>query len=191
MSCINKLTAAVTYDCTNVANRAKSGLESKAVLINKSDIDLTSLVQSGATVTTMLLTSGKTGYDVSWIKQLGSVGAEFSVNDGFDTFQQNFACRVFGQGRGDSQLIKELAEGEFVVVVETKYKGAANVDSYKVFGLENGLKMSEGSFTSLENDGSFLFTLASLEGYGERYPYQIYAGASYSAATAKFNANFA
>jgi hypothetical protein len=25
--------------------------------------------------------------------------------------------------------------------------------------------------------------LASLEGFGERYPYQIYAGASYSAAT--------
>jgi hypothetical protein len=39
--------------------------------------------------------------------------------------------------------------------------------------------MSEGSFTSNENDGSFLFTLASL-GFGERYPYQIYAGASYS-----------
>jgi hypothetical protein len=36
--------------------------------------------------------------------------------------------------------------------------------------------MSEGSFTSNENDGSFLFTLASLEGFGERYPYQIYAG---------------
>jgi hypothetical protein len=50
--------------------------------------------------------------------------------------------------------------------------------------------MSEGSFTSNENDGSFLFTLASLEGFGER-PYQIYAGASYSAATIKFNANFA
>jgi hypothetical protein len=59
MGCINKLTAAVSYDCTNVANRAKSGLEAKAVLINKSDIDLTTLTQSGATVTSMLLTSEK------------------------------------------------------------------------------------------------------------------------------------
>jgi hypothetical protein len=94
MGCINKLTAAVSYDCTNVANRAKSGLEAKAVLINKSDIDLTTLTQSGATVTSMLLTSGKTGFDVSWIK-LGTTGAEFSVNDGFDNFQQSFACRVW------------------------------------------------------------------------------------------------
>jgi hypothetical protein len=28
MGCINKLTAAVSYDCTNVANRAKSGFKS-------------------------------------------------------------------------------------------------------------------------------------------------------------------
>jgi hypothetical protein len=63
MGCINKLTAAVSYDCTNVANRAKSGLEAKAVLINK--VILTTLTQSGATVTSMLLTSGKTGFDVS------------------------------------------------------------------------------------------------------------------------------
>jgi hypothetical protein len=70
MGCINKLTAAVSYDCTNVANRAKSGLEAKAVLINKSDIDLTTLTQ-GATVTSMLLTSGKTGFDVglnNWVQ---------------------------------------------------------------------------------------------------------------------------
>jgi hypothetical protein len=69
MGCINKLTAAVSYDCTNVANRAKSG-EAKAVLINKSDIDLTTLTQ-GATVTSMLLTSGKTGFDVglnNWVQ---------------------------------------------------------------------------------------------------------------------------
>jgi hypothetical protein len=32
--------------------------------------------------------------------------------------------------------------------------GIGNSDSYKVF-LENGFKMSEGSFTSNENDGSF------------------------------------
>jgi hypothetical protein len=35
----------------------------------------------------------KTGFDVSWL-QLGTTGAEFSVNDGFDTFQQSFVCRV-------------------------------------------------------------------------------------------------
>jgi hypothetical protein len=185
MSCINKLTANIAYDC-NVTNRAKGGLESKAVLINTVDIDLTALTQSGATITNLTLKAGATGYEIGWIKQLGSTGSEFSVNDGLDSFNHSFACRVFGQGSADAERIKELSQGEFVVVVETKYKGTGNVDSYKVFGIENGLKMSEGSSTSLENDGSFLFTLASVEGYGESYPYKVYLEGTYAASKAKF-----
>jgi hypothetical protein len=45
-------------------------------------------------------------------------------------------------------------------VVETKYKGLVTVILIK-FWFRKWFKMSEGSFTSNENDGSFLFTLAS------------------------------
>jgi hypothetical protein len=54
MGCINKLTAAVSYDCIMLPIEQNLVLEAKAVLINKSDIDLTTLTQSGATVTSML-----------------------------------------------------------------------------------------------------------------------------------------
>jgi hypothetical protein len=74
-----------------------------------------------------------------------------------------------------------------VVVVETKYKGLVTV-IHKVFGLENGLKCLKVHLHQMKMM-VFLFTLASLEGFGERYPYQIYM--RYSAATIKFNANFA
>jgi hypothetical protein len=190
MSCISKITANLTYDCVNVNNRAKAGIETKAVLINKADIDYSSLTQSGATVSSMVLLSGRTGYDVSWIKTLGNVGSEFSINDGFDTFQQSFDCRVFGQGAADSTLISQLSLGEFVIVYETKYKGVGNTDAFKILGLENGLKMSEGSFSSAENDGSFIFKLSSLEGFGERYPYQVYLNGTYAASRTKFDNNF-
>lgn len=186
MSCINKLTANISYDCTS-ANRAKGGLETKAVLINTADIDLTALTMSGSTVTNLTLKSGATGHEIGWIKQLGNTASEFSVNDGLDTFSHSFACRVFGQGAADAERIKELAEGEFVVVCETKYKGTASVDAYKVFGIENGMKMSEGSFTSLENDGSFLFTLSSVENFGESYPYRIFLETSHTASKTKFD----
>jgi hypothetical protein len=33
----------------------------------------------------------------------------------------------FGSGAADAKLIKELSESEFVVVVETKYKGLVTV----------------------------------------------------------------
>ena len=185
-NCINKLTANISYDCTTT-HRAKGGLETKAVLINTADIDLSALTMSGSTVTNLTLKSGAKGYEIGWIKQLGNTASEFSVNDGLDTFSHSFAARVFGQGALDAERIKELSEGEFVVVVETRYKGTGNVDAFKVFGVENGLKMSEGSFSSLENDGSFLFTLSSVENFGESYPYRIYLETSYTATKTKYD----
>jgi len=190
MDCISKLTANISYDCTP-AGRAKAGLETKAVLINKSDIDLTALTSSGATVTNLSLVSGSTGFKIDWAKQLGNTASEFAANDsGVDTFTHSFACRVFGQSAADAERVRELSAGEFVVVVESKWKGANNASAFKVFGIENGLKMSEGSFTSLENDGSFLFTLSSVEGFGETYPFQVYSETSYTATKAKFDGLF-
>jgi hypothetical protein len=60
----------------------------------------------------------------------------------------------------------------------------------KFFGLENGLKCLKVHLHQMKMMVHFIH-IASFEGFGERYPYQIYAGASYSAATIKFNANFA
>ena len=187
MDCISKLTANISYDCSP-AGRAKAGLETKAILINRADLDLTALTTSGASITNVSLTSGSTGFTIDWIKQLGSATSAFAANDaGVDTFNQAFACRVFGQGAGDAERIKELGAGEFVVVVETKWKGTSNAEAFKVFGLENGLKMSEGTYTTLENDGSFLFTLSSVEGYGETYPWQVWHEGTYANMKAKFD----
>jgi hypothetical protein len=191
MNCINKLTANIAYDCSP-AGRAKAGLEGKAVLINKKDLDLTALTQSGATVTNLSLASGATGYSIEWVKQLGNTASAFAANDnGADSFNHTFVARVFGQGAQDAERIKELKDGEFVVVVESKWKGTNNTEAFKVFGIESGLKMSEGTFTSLENDGAFIFTLASVDGFGESYPYQVFSQGTYAVNKAKFEAKFA
>lgn len=187
MDCISKLTANISYDCAP-AERAKAGLETKAVIINRADLDLTALTTSGASVTNISLASGATGYSIGWIKQLGSGSSAFAANDsGLDTYTHGFACRVFGQGADDAERIYELGTGEFVAVVETKWKGTSNAEAFKVFGLENGLKMSEGSYSTLENDGSFVFTLSSVEGFGETYPYQVWKEGAYSVLKAKFD----
>ncbi|WP_456867066.1 hypothetical protein [Galbibacter sp. BG1] len=189
MSCLNKLTSSITYDCTT-GTRAKGGLEGRAVIINKTDIDLQALTQSGSTVTNITLAAGESGYEISWVKQLGSASSTFAVNDGLDSFTHAFLCRVFGSSAEDAERIKELSEGEFVVIVETKYKGEDNADAFKVYGLENGLKMSEATMNSTENDNSMLFTLSSLEGFGEQYPYLVYLEGDYSTSKAKFDGNF-
>ena len=192
MACgTTKITQNISYDCTP-AGRAKAGLESKAVIINKSDLDLTALTVSGASVTNLSLASGSTGYSIEWIKQLANTASEYVANEsGVDTYSHSFVGRIFGQTAADAERAKELKDGEFVVIVESKFKGADNLSAYKVFGLENGLRMSEASFTSLENDGAFLFTLASVEGYGESYPYQVWSEGTYVTNKAKFDALFA
>lgn len=191
MSCVTKITNNIAYDCTP-AQRAKAGLESKAVIINRADIDLTALTVSGASVTNLSLVSGATGYSIEWIKQLSNTASEFAANDsGTDLFNHSFIGRIFGQNASDAERVRELKDGEFVMVVETKFKGTDNASAYKVFGLESGLKMSEGTYTSLENDGAFLFTLSSVEGYGESYPYQVWSEGTYSVNKAKFDALFA
>lgn len=188
MSCLNKLTASIAHDCTP-QGRAKAGLETKAVIINKEDIDVTALTVSGAAVTNLSLVSGATGYSIDWVKQLGSATAEFAANDsGIDTFTHGFACRIFGTDVAAAERARELKDGEFVIVVETKYKGTNNGAAFKVFGLESGLKMSESNYTSLENDGALLFTLSSVEGFGESYPFQVWSEGNYTANKSKFDA---
>ncbi|PZR11190.1 MAG: hypothetical protein DI539_20860 [Flavobacterium psychrophilum] len=180
----------INYDCTP-SKRAKAGLEQKAVIINKSDIDMTALTMSGALVTNLSLLSGSTGYSVETIKQLHNTAAAFTANDaGADTFAQSYVGRIWGQGVQDAERARELKDGEFVVVVQTKW-GAGTNEAFKVYGLENGLRMTEATFTSIENEGALLFTLSSLEGYQETYPYQIWNEGTYAENKAKFDALFA
>lgn len=192
MSCINKLTANIAYDCSG-SNRPKAGLETTAVLINRNDIDLTALTESGATITNLSLLSGASAYSISWIRQLGTTGADFVKNDsGVNYLTNKFACRIFGQSAEDSERVNELMNGEFCVIVESKWKGEDNKAAFKVFGLESGLTMSEGSFVSNENDGSFLFSLSSDENAGgEAYPSRVLLMTDYATTKAAVAALYA
>jgi hypothetical protein len=192
MSCINKLTANLSYSC-DASHKPIGGLDgSKAVLINRSDLDYTALTQSGATITNITLKSGATGFNVEYIKQLASTTSKIQVNEnGIDKFQHSFACRIFGSEASDAERMKELSSGEFIVVVETKYKGTDNKSAYKVYGWDNGLRISESNYSSLENDGSMLFALSSVKNFEESYPYNIYLETDYSTTKAKVDGLFA
>ena len=192
MSCINKLTANLSYSCDS-SNKPIGGLDgSKAVLINRSDLDYTALTQSGATITNLTLKSGATGYSVEFIKQLGSTTSKLQVNEnGIDKYMHSFACRIFGTGAADAERMRELTSGEFIVVVETKFKGSSNADAFKVYGWDNGLRISEANYSSLENDGSMLFTLSSVKSFEETYPYNIYLESTYSTTKTKVDGLFA
>jgi hypothetical protein len=192
MSCIKKMTDDLNEALCSTPYKAQGGLDGgKVYIINKSDIDVTSLTKSGVTITNLNLYSGATAFEIGFVKQLSNTASEFSVNDGLDSFTHSFVGRAYGTGANELTRVKELSEGEFVVIAETKWKGANNAGAFKVYGIANGLRMSEGSYTSLENEGSFLFTLSSVENFGEPDPMNIYLETSYAATKAKLETLFA
>ncbi len=184
LECAIKVANDINSDCSKPA---KAGLEAKAMLINRADIDLTALTLSGAAVTNLSLASGATAYSISWIRQLGGTNSAFVANEnGLNKFSHSFNCRVNGQGVADAEVVAQLANGEFAVIVQTKW-GAGTDEAFKIYGLTSGLFMSEGAQSSTEADGSLTFTLSSAEGYEEDYHQYIWQEGSYTAMKTKFD----
>ena len=153
-NCNKDLTADMIYDC---ADKAKKGLDGgQAILINWDDIDRSGSTVSDATISDLVLKSGKSGFLAEWFKELASANSTFAAStEDVDGFTHNFLCRLQNATAASAERARELAEGRFVVVVETRYKGASDAEAFKVFGWENGVKLSEMTYNTLENSGSF------------------------------------
>lgn len=189
-NCAPKITADMIYDC---ADKPKKGLDGgKAVLINFADIDRASSVVAGATITDLVLAAGLTGYSMEWYKDLASANTSFSPStEDVDGFLQNWLCRMGVPSADVAERSRELKEGRFVIVAELRYKGTANAEAFVVLGWDNGLKLSELTWNTLENSASVLFTLATEEGDYEEYPFMKFLETDYATSKATFDALFA
>lgn len=190
MACIDKLAEDILNDCVDVG---KKGLDSrKAVLINIDDIDRAATTLTGATITALTLKAGTKGFNCEFYKELASVNSAFAPStEDVDGFLHNFLCRLPTSSAVNAERAKEIANGRFVAVVETRYKGVDQKDAFKVYGIENGLKLAEMTNDSLANSGASLFTVSTEEGDVEQYPYNIYLDTDYATSKADFDAAFA
>lgn len=185
-TCPKKITKAILFDACNDA--PKKGLSgSKGVIINYEDIDFSSTTISGATISNLQLKSGTTGYKVEWYKQLGSFASEYAKDDEqIDGFTNSFLTRLATSSAENAERANELKAGKFIMVVETEYKGANNLDAYKVIGFQAGLELTEMTTNSNENASSTLFTLGSPADSFEQYPYMVLNEGNYSGNTASY-----
>lgn len=169
--CTTGLSADMLRDCNE---NNVGGIEVNVVLINKNDIDYDASTFSAVNkmiMTNLKLKAGKTGYLLKGIKQINAVRDEIVIKDTSDNkFLHTFTGQVPNHSAESKARILELAGGNFVAVVEGKFKGIANKDAFQVAGFHSGLEISESVYASNENDGSRTFTLASLENYEEPKP---------------------
>ncbi|OAB78776.1 hypothetical protein [Cochleicola gelatinilyticus] len=189
MACNNKLTSDILQSCDDLP---KKGLaNNKAVIVNVSDVDWSSTTSSGATVTSLTLKSGNTGYKLEDFKDLASTNSSFAPNaEDVDGFTHSWLSRILTTKAEDAESANQLKNGRFIMVVETNY-GRGTTNSYKVYGFENGLKLAEMTNGSKDNSGAILYTLTSEEGTVEQYPFMILNEGDYATTTASYEALFA
>jgi hypothetical protein len=188
MAYINKLSGEMLFDDSS---RPIKGVYGDAVLINMNDIDFSSTVISGASVTTLTLKAGSTGYKLSWYKELASGSASFTPNmEDIDGFSQSFLARLATTSADNAERAKELSQGRFVVVYQTRFGGTDNADKIKVLGLDTGLELSEMTQNTNENSGSILFTLSTKEGVYEEHPFRVYLNTDFETSLADLESAF-
>ena len=190
MACIDKLSGDIQFDCEN--DRPQAGILDEAILINYDDIDFGASTTNGATVTNLALKSGATGYKLEWGKRLGSLGSEFTPDsENLDGFTHSFITRLMTPSASTAERAKEIKNGRFIVVIETKYRGVDQLDAFKILGWKSGLELTEMAMNTNENHSSLTFTIATYEGEYEDYPYSIFLETDYQTSKTSFDALFA
>lgn len=189
MSCITKIANDVLFDCVNAP---ASGIETRVVLINREDIDRTASTVDVNGNQDIELVTGTTGYILEGVKQINSYNATVNVaDDQLNKVTHAFVGRVYNITKETRAFINSLINGaNLVAVIEKKAKGASSVSAYQILGWDCGLTITEGVENSAENDGAFVFTLASSPLALEPRMPLTYLDTDYATSKAKFDNAF-
>ena len=140
--CDSLIASAIGVECDTMVTR---GLESDGVIINRKDIDFSATVFDESkknTIKTLVLKSGKTGYAVSQLGSTPYTGTNASLVKGIyvNKFSNTVALVVLDNGpEVCANIIDGLANGEFVVILRNKHKGANGSAEFQVYGYYQGL----------------------------------------------------
>lgn len=149
-SCESLITKNIDINCETPVTR---GVESNAVIINRSELDISKAVFSADkknVLETLVMKAGKKGYQAFVPGKTPFTGVKTSLNVGtyVNTFNNEFPIVILDNGPDVcASIIDGLANGTFVVVFENKHKGAASDAAFQVLGFYQGL-----TATTLEND---------------------------------------
>jgi hypothetical protein len=192
MACEGLITADVLFDC---ANPSIGGLETDVLLINAEDLNIATTTVSGTNktlITNLALKATKTAFLLQGVKQINGTSYELVKKEfGPDKFKHMFTGVILNPSAANKLQATHLSEGgKYVVVVEQKWKGAANADAFQVYGYKSGLELMTLTYNSKENDGTISFTLESTEGFEEPLLPMTLLETDYATTKTAFDAKF-
>ena len=171
--CETLLSADIKPSCDNPI---VTGVEPIGVIINRNDIDFANIVYNGTRKTVVVdlpLKVGKKGYAISIPSNTPFAGTDTNLVAGTNSnkFTSNVGFVILNNDPDVTEkVIKGLANGEFVVVIQNKYnnkdKALTPSDSvHEIYGLEKGLKASAmgNDKYSADTDGGWSVVLTETE----------------------------
>lgn len=166
--CDNLLKQDIVPSCDDPAI---PGFEQEGVLINRKDIDFANVTFNATRSNVMEalpLKPSKKGFRIVALgaQPFNGTGTAFAAGTYRNTFTNTFSFVVLDDGpdvRGN--IIDALANGEFVAVLENKYKGMGKTNkgdcAFQVYGFYQGLKateMADGKYSE-DTDGGWTVTM--------------------------------
>ena len=133
--CESTIKRDIAFDCEQLSVR---GLEADGVIINRSDIDFAATVFDETQkniIKTLVLKSGKKGYQVAQLGSTPFTGTQTTLNVGKyrNTWTHQIPLAVLANDPDVcNDVIDGLANGQFVVIIRNKQK--ANKGEYQVYG---------------------------------------------------------
>lgn len=162
--CEALISADIAFDCDAMSVR---GLESDGLIINREDIDFAaSTIDStnGNIVKTLVLKSGKKAYEVAQLGNTPFTGLVSNLNVGTyrNTWTHDIPIAVLANDpTACNKIIDALTNGNFVLILKNKNKGANGDGEYQIFGYHQGCRASAGTNDKYSEDteGGWLITL--------------------------------
>lgn len=158
--CEHLITACLGESCDHIPT---PGIEQTAWIFNKKDIkDFHWDPDRPNTSTQIELKDDAIGYQIYNVGQAFSgTQSEATVDDYGTSWTDTF---VFAAPKGiaNSLQIDEIANGKFVVVIETSYEGEDGDAQYQILGAKHGLKLSAGTLDPYsDSKGRYSITLTA------------------------------
>lgn len=154
-ACDFKIAADIAPSCDNPQVQ---GLENVGYLLNWDDVDRDNIVKDSDNpyiVKTLPLKTGKKAYKcyVPGNTPFTGTQTEFASGTYRNKFTKTAAIVVLDSGPDVvKDVIQPLANGMFIFIMENKYQGKDKKNTFEIYGLEQGLKQSEGANAKYSDD---------------------------------------
>lgn len=151
----------IQADC---ASPIFAGVEAVGYIINRSDIK--SFMKANGIVSAIGLNSGAKAYLIQQMGQqpFNGTGSEFQQGEVMNTFNRKVQFIILDNSPEVAEdIVNPMANGEFVVIVENKYKDDTKSNAFEVYGLDKGARATAITEDKYQNMAGWVCELTETE----------------------------